>query len=237
MRTVYPTTVPAGRVRRVAASLSARSASRTLAGGAIAGPVFVAIFGIAGHKRAGYDARRHPVSSLALGPGGWVQRANFIMTGSLYLAGSVGLARSGRSRVLSQPGPIMIGAAGIGLIGSGLFTTDPVSGYPPGTRPQPIRPTHTGTLHHLCAIPVFAGIPATTLLSAGSAMRAGETMWAVYSCATAAVMVGTTALFGQAFAQRPSLVAFGGLLQRISITSGFAWLTVLHTAVANTLTG
>jgi hypothetical protein len=223
---------PARRGLRVGAPRRVRSACRPLACGAIAGPVFITIFGIAGHKRAGYDARRHPVSSLALGPGGLVQRANFVITGSLYLAGSVGLARTGRSRFLSRPGPIMIGAAGIGLIGSGIFNTDPVSGYPPETPPQPVPPSHTGGLHNLCAIPVFAGIPATTLLSAGCAMRTGNTAWAVYSCATTAVMVGATALFGQAFAQKPSLVAWGGLLQRISITSGFAWLTAVHTAVA-----
>jgi Protein of unknown function (DUF998) len=228
---------PASRNRRVAAAWTARSASRPLACGAIAGPVFLAISGIAGHKRAGYDARRHPVSSLALGPGGLVQRANFIITGSLYLAGSVGLARTGRSRFVSPPGPIMIGAAGIGLIGSGIFNTDPVSGYPPGTAAQPTPPTQTDVLHNLCAIPIFVGIPATALRSAGSAMRTGETAWAVYSYVTAAVMVGTAALFGQAFAQKPSLVASGGLLQRISITSGFAWLTALHTAAANTPSG
>jgi hypothetical protein len=192
------------------------------------------IFGIAGHRRAGYDARRHPVSSLALGPGGLVQRANFIVTGSLYLAGSVGLARARRSRLISRPRAIMIGAAGIGLIGSGVFNTDPVSGYPPGTPPLPIPPTETGVLHNLCAIPIFVGIPAAALLSARSAIRTGDTAWAVYSCATAAVMVATAALFGQAFAQKPTLVASGGLLQRISISSGFAWLTALHAATART---
>lgn len=225
----------ASRVRRVAVGRGARSVSRPLACGAIAGPVFLTVFGIAGHKRAGYDARRHPVSSLALGPGGLVQRTNFILTGSLYLAGSVGLARAGTSRSLSQPGPIMIGAAGIGLIGSGMFNTDPVSGYPPETPPQPTPPTHTGVLHNLCAIPIFAGIPAAALLSAGSAIRTGYTAWAIYSCATAAVMAGTAALFGQAFAQKPSLVASGGILQRISITCGFLWLTALHAGAAHTL--
>lgn len=220
-------------IRGVAAARAESSVRRQLACGALAGPTFVVVFSIAGHRRAGYDARRHPVSSLALGPGGALQRANFIITGSLYLAGSVGLARTRRSRFLSQPGPAMIAAAGIGLIGSGMFNTDPVSGYPPGTPPQPVTPTRTGVRHNLCAIPIFAGIPAVALLSAGSSLRAGDTAWAVYSSATAVVTMGTAALFGQASAQKPSFVASGGLLQRVSITSAFTWLTALHIAVAN----
>jgi hypothetical protein len=123
---------------------------------------------------------------------------------------------------------MMIGAAGLGLIGSGIFATDPVSGYPPGTPPQRIPPSRVGTVHTLCAIPVFIGIPAAALLSAATSMRAGDTTWATYSSATAVVMTATTALFGQAFAQKPSLVGSGGLAQRVSIVSGFSWLSALH---------
>ena len=84
--------------------------TRPLACGAIAGPAFLTIVSIAGHGRAGYDARRHPVSSLALGPGGLVQRANIIVTGTLYLAGGVGLARAGRTRRISRAGLTTIAA-------------------------------------------------------------------------------------------------------------------------------
>jgi hypothetical protein len=37
-------------------------------------------FSIAGARRRGYDPRRHPVSALALGPGGAVQPLNFIVS-------------------------------------------------------------------------------------------------------------------------------------------------------------
>jgi hypothetical protein len=49
--------------------------------GVAAGPVFVTAFVIQGAIREGYRPSRHPVSSLALGPGGWVQTANFAVTG------------------------------------------------------------------------------------------------------------------------------------------------------------
>lgn len=78
MRTIcwMPTSV----VRRFATARGDPSVTRRLACGAIAGPTFVVIVSIAGHKRAGYDRLRHAVSSLALGPGGLVQRANFIVS-------------------------------------------------------------------------------------------------------------------------------------------------------------
>lgn len=163
-----------------------------------------------------------------------MQRANFVVAGSLYLAGSIGLARAGRSRFLARPTPAMVAATGAGLIGSGAFGTDPVSGYPPGTPGQHIPPSRTGMLHTLFAIPIFAGIPAAALLSAGASMRAGDTAWAAYSAGTAVVTPAAAALAGEAFAQKPSMVGSGGLLQRISILSGLAWLTALHiAAVAN----
>jgi hypothetical protein len=42
--------------------------------GAVAGPLFVAIFTVEGAKREGYDPVRETVSALALGKRGWTQR-------------------------------------------------------------------------------------------------------------------------------------------------------------------
>jgi hypothetical protein len=65
-----------------------------LRSGAAAGPLFVSVFSIEGARRPDYKPLRHPVSSLSLGPRGWVQAANFATTGMLYLAGAAGLART-----------------------------------------------------------------------------------------------------------------------------------------------
>jgi hypothetical protein len=59
--------------------------------GLAAGPVFVTTFLAEGAIRDGYRPSRHPVSSLALGPRGQVQTANFAVTGTLVLAGAAGL--------------------------------------------------------------------------------------------------------------------------------------------------
>ena len=207
-----------------------RPTQRLFRCGALAGPLFVITFTVAGRKRDGYDARRHPVSALALGPGGAVQRANFIATGALYLAAAVGMGRGRRSRFLAAPCPALVAGTGVGLIGSGLFATDPTSGYPPGTPPQPAHPSRTGTIHNPFAIPVFLGIPVTALLSA-YASTAEDRRWAVYSATSATLMFACAPLFGAAFAQNPALVATGGRFQRAAIVTGFTWLSALSIAV------
>jgi Protein of unknown function (DUF998) len=124
------------------------------------GPVFTATFLAEGAVRDGYRPLRHPVSSLALGPRGWVQTANFAVTGVLCLAGAAGLRRTGDRLAGSRAGPALVAAAGAGLIGAAVFRTDPVSGYPPGTPDMPAKFSRAGTAHNLAAVPVFFGLPA-----------------------------------------------------------------------------
>jgi hypothetical protein len=99
--------------------------------GAAAGPLFVSVFLIEGARRPDYKPLRHPVSSLSLGPRGWIQVANFATTGMLYIAGATGLARSPGRTACSRIAVAALGSAGLGLLGSAMFHTDPVSGYPP----------------------------------------------------------------------------------------------------------
>ena len=119
--------------------------------GLAAGPVFVAVFLFEGAVRNGYRPLRHPVSSLALGPRGWIQAGNFAVAGTLFLAGAAGLARAGDPASSSRAAPALIGAAGAGLICSAAFTTDPVSGYPPGTPDALTQLTGFGWLTALSA--------------------------------------------------------------------------------------
>ncbi len=195
--------------------------------GLAAGPVFVAVFLAEGAVRDGYRPLRHPVSSLALGPRGWIQAGSFVVTGALILAGAAGLALDSDLAAGSRTAPVLIGAAGAGLIGSAVFTTDPVSGYPPGTPDALAEPSRAGVAHDLAAIPVFVGLPAAALACSWRSWRAGQRGFALYSASTASTMLTTMALASAAFGQSPRLVNLGGLLQRASIITGFAWLSAL----------
>ena len=158
MKTASPPGQPQARTRRL------------LRCGVAAGPFFVTVFLLEGAARDGYRPLRHPVSSLALGSRGWIQAGNFVVTGTLFLAGAAGLARAGNPATSSRAAPALIGAAGAGLIASAVFTTDPVSGYPPGTPDALTRPSPAGTAHNLAAIPVFFGLPAAALASSWRAL-------------------------------------------------------------------
>jgi Protein of unknown function (DUF998) len=195
--------------------------------GMAAGPVFVAVFLAEGAVREGYRPLRHPVSLLALGSRGWIQAGNFAVAGTLFLAAAAGLARTGNRPASSRAAPVLIGAAGAGLIGSAVFTTDPVGGYPPGTPGTLTRPTRGGIAHNLAAVPVFGGLPAAALISSRRAWRAGERGFALYSAATAVTVPATMALAAAGFGRSPRMAPLGGLFQRASIITGFAWLTAV----------
>jgi len=195
--------------------------------GVAAAPVFVAAFLLEGAIRDDYHPLRHPVSSLALGPRGWIQAANFAATGTLFLAGAAGLARARNSSAGRRAVPALIGAAGAGLIGSAVFATDPVSGYPPGTPAVPSRPSPAGTAHNLAAVPVFLGLPAAALAYGWRSWRSGQRGLRLYSAATAVTMLVTFTLAGAGFGQSPRLVGLAGLFQRASIITGFGWLTAI----------
>ena len=209
-----------------------------LACGVAAGPLFVGGFIAIGARRAGYDWRRHAVSSLAAGRGGWLQRANFIVTGSLFCIAAHGLARSPKQTGGPLVVPTLIFGVGGGLIGSGLFVTDPVGGFPPSpgdhdeaARAPSVVPTREGRLHNLCAIPIFAGIPIAAMTCATFAVRRGQYRWASYSAASTIAMTSAFVLFGAAFGGAPRLAGLGGVVQRVSIATGFGWLSALSLRV------
>ena len=106
---------------------------RLLACGAVAGPLFVAAALAQALTRPGFDITRDAVSLLDNGSLGWVQVANFIVTGVLFVVAAAGLRRAVRTgpghRWLSR----LVIIAGAGLIGGGLFHPDPSGGFPPGT--------------------------------------------------------------------------------------------------------
>lgn len=202
----------------------AQASRPLLLAGAGAGPLFVAAFLAEGATRPGYDPLRHPVSSLALGRRGWRQTANFTLTGALYVAGAVGLWRT-RDRAAIEP--VLIGAAGVGLLGAAVFRTDPISGYPPDTPAVTDPRTSIGIAHDLSAIPVFLGIPTAAFSEAVRARRAGRPRWALASAGSGAAMLAFLVLSSAGFGQNPSLVRLGGLFQRASIVAGLGWITAL----------
>ena len=200
-----------------------------LACGAIAGPLFVAVFLLEEATRAEYDPLRHPVSSLALGALGWTQRANFLVTGLLTLAFGIGVRRALQVRGGSRWGPLLIGAIAIGFLGAGVFVTAPLNGYPPGTPDLPTERSTAGVLHDLFSALVFLGFPAACLVLGRRFVAWGESGWARYSIGTGVAFFGAFVLTSVGFRHLAggALADVAGLLQRVTLVIGFAWLTLL----------
>jgi hypothetical protein len=206
---------------------SASTTSLLLDCGVLMGPLFVGTALVAGATRTQYSPRRHPVSALARGGSGWVQTANFLTAGTLTCLFAVGARRALRG----QPGrttlPLLLGGAGVGLLGAGTFVTDPVSGYPPDVPDRTAQRTRTGLAHELFSVPVLLGIPVAAVTHGIQRARRGQRRWAAYCIASAAVSLTGFLASGAGFGGMPRYVNWAGLLQRVGIVTAFGWMSVL----------
>jgi hypothetical protein len=84
-----------------------------------------------------------------------------------------------------------------------------------------------GVLHDLFGTPVFLGLPAACFVFARRFAQWRERGRAVYSAVTGVLFGVGFVLTSIAFAQSEPLVAYGGLLQRATVTTGWLWLTLL----------
>lgn len=139
---------------------SQRTARLLLTLGIIAGPLYVAAGLVHALMREGFDMRRHALSLLSNGEFGWVQIANFIVSGALVVAGALGCRLALRSQPAGVWGPMLLGLYGVGLIGAGIFHADPGNGFPPGVE-APESLTTSGLLHF-----VFGGLGFYAIITA-----------------------------------------------------------------------
>jgi len=203
-------------------------AQRLLLSCGVIGPAFfIIVFLIEGATRSGYNPLRQPVSSLSIGAFGWMQAANFVITGSLLLAFAIGLRIVLRTSPGRVWGPLLIGLAAIGLIGAGFFTTDPLNGYPPGSPLVPLVRSQHGRLHDLFGVPVFLGLPIACFVFSSLFFKLGLPGWAAYSILSGLLMFITFVLAGMGFSQTPGFADFAGVFQRLSIGIGWIWIMLL----------
>ena len=109
--------------------------------------------------REGFNLAVHPLSLLSLGKSGWIQITNFIVSGLLFIAFAFGLRRAVRSGLGRFWGPSLIGFYGVILIAAGVFTVDPMLGFPPGTPAGlPAALSWHAQVHNLTFLLAFLGL-------------------------------------------------------------------------------
>lgn len=199
---------------------------RSLLGGAIGGAIFIVVFIAEGWNRNGYSAWRFPVSSLSIGPLGWIQQLNFILCGFLFLRGGWALDKLTQSSHGSKGGPRFIGLVGIGLIGAGFFNTDGVYGYPAGPMLLAQVSWH-GHLHDLFSMFVFIGLPASCFVYAGIFRKESKHAWAAFAYFSLIAIPLAFIFASLGFKQVQGFAGWAGCWQRITIVLGWLWLALL----------
>lgn len=167
---------------------SAKATRALLVAGALTGPFFflVAIAQIL--TRPGFDIRRHAISVLSLGDFGWIQSANFIVTGVLAVGGAIGLRRLLAGRKAGTWGPLLVGTFGVGTIVAGIFHPDPGLGFPPGAPAgMPSTMSAHATIHMLSFMVAFLSVIAACFVVARLFKALGDSGWHRYCLATGVI--------------------------------------------------
>ena len=159
-----------------------------LLAGIVSGPLFFIAFFTQAFTRAGFDMRVHPLSLLDLGEFGWIQRANFIVTGLLAVGCSRGLRRVMAGAKGGTWGPRLVFVYGLGLMIAGFFKPDPSYGFPPGAPMGPTVPVSTHMMIHDIGfvLVVFPLVAACFVVSRWFGAR-GSSAWRAYCIATGVV--------------------------------------------------
>ena len=149
-----------------------------------------------------------------------MQPINFIVTGILMFLFALGLS-SPEPYGRSTWAPLLIGAYAVGLVGAGIFVGDPIPETPRELRGN-AKPNVRGALHLAFSLVVSIALAAACFVLGARFMASVATAWALYSIVSGAVVVIGFSLTGM---REPAPVA--GLVQRLTITVGWGWLSVL----------
>lgn len=200
----------------------AESTRRLLRAGFFAGPLYLVVGYAQGFLREGFDFKRHALSQLSNGEQGWIQTANFVVTGLLIFAGAVGVRRVLRGQRAGTAGPILLAIFGLGILGAAVFKADPGNGFPPGT-PETAEMTRTGMMHFMVAGIAFYAIIIASFVFAARYAKLHRTGWAVASAVTGLFFLVS---FSAIATGSSSPLLIPGLY--VGITAILLWHSALH---------
>ncbi len=190
--------------------------------------LFPLIYLIEGVTRPGYNAWQHSISSLSLGPGGWIQQANFIMCGASIIWLAFVWRHILRGGVCAIWYPIVRGIEGVALILVGFFSTDPGYGYPPGMPGGPGTSTPGGTLHLVFTILVVNAMCLGLFVIAIRFWRNPDFRgWAIFSLACGLLPMIFMPFFVIAQNTHSVFTGYAGLFERLATNADTIWGVVL----------
>ncbi|TMC25821.1 MAG: DUF998 domain-containing protein [Chloroflexi bacterium] len=192
-----------------------------LAAGAVAGPVYIAVGLVEILIRPGFDVTRHELSLMSLGKLGWIQIANFLVTGLLVIAGALGMRRVLHPGRGGTWGPLLLAIYGLGLICAGIFVPDPMNGFPPGLATPSAISWHA-ILHFVSGAVGFVGLIAACFVLARRFAARKERGWAAYSLITGVLFLGAFVGIASGSTQAAIVLAFYA-----AVLIGWTWISVI----------
>jgi len=200
--------------------VAATDTRRLLTLGVVAGPFYLAVGLGQALLRDGFDLARHPLSVLANGPGGWIQTANFVLTGAMVLAAATGFRRAlGPS---ARWASLFLGVFGASMIVAAIFRADPMDGFPIGTpKGPPTSISTTGLLHFAAGALGFASLGVSCLFAARAMSRRNAPSLSRLSLLCGLIIL--LGFFGGMAIPNSSPVA--GIW--IAVVVGWAWLAIV----------
>ncbi len=198
------------------------------------GPVlFLVVLLVEGAVRPAYRPLHDTISELSLGPRGWIQTANFVVFGILFIVFARGLEASLDNSRAARFGGALLSLIGLGVLGCGLFRAEP---WPPSSM------SPTGLLHLVCAmVLVFGLLPVATAVMmrafvADGRWRSIGPVTGLTSFVTLALLVGGLALMSPP-GQPPRIGnEYAGLIQRIDVAVFLAWQVAVARRIAGSQT-
>ncbi|GHO56810.1 DUF998 domain-containing protein [Ktedonobacter robiniae] len=187
--------------------------------GTLGSLLFAITYLIEGATRPDYNALQQSISSLSLGPGGWVQQVNFIVFGLSAILTAIGWRVFLKGGVGATWYPIFRALQGVALIADGIFSQDPAFGYPKGAVLVP--PTLHGTLHVIFAFISLISIASGFFVLARRFTREPEWRgWATWSVITGILTIVFITTFGILNGQHSEIA---GLFERLSTAAATIW--------------
>ncbi|WP_151774159.1 DUF998 domain-containing protein [Streptomyces abyssomicinicus] len=213
-------TVGASRHVAPLTAVSRPAVRRSLVGGMVAGPVFLAVGAAQGLAREGFDFGRNALSQLALGEAGWIQTVNFLLAGALLVAGAVGLRRVLGGGGGGSWGPVLVGVFGASFWVAAAFPADAGAGFPAGAPDATVMSGH-GAVHMAAGMVGYLALCAAFVVLAGPLAAHGHRGWAV---ASRLLPVAVLAGFAASATSVMAFTAGAGL--------GLLWLTLVTARLA-----
>ncbi|MEO3789602.1 DUF998 domain-containing protein [Nonomuraea sp. B10E15] len=192
--------------------------------GIAAGPLYIVVVLLQMLTRDGFDISRYPASMLSNGDQGWIQIANFAVSGLLFMAGAAGLHRArGSAGRAGTWGPRLVGVFGAGMVAAAFFSADPADGFPPGTPlGAPTSMSTQGMVHFLVSAVAFLALIAACFAFGRQFAATDRRGWAAFSMVTGALFLAAWISIFATQGSRVANVAFA-----LAIALIMVWASLL----------